>query len=84
MDEDINTTDPLTRKRASNGLSTVGVYSAPPAQTSDKVAFMASASGAGTQLLLAWSNGDRGALEELLPVVYPELRRIGARYCRHA
>ncbi len=44
---------------------------------------MASASGAVTQLLLAWSTGDRGALENLLPVVYPELRRIAARYFRH-
>ena len=36
-----------------------------------------------TQLLLAWSNGDRDALEDLLPVVYGELRRIAARYLRH-
>jgi hypothetical protein len=32
-----------------------------------------------TQLLLAWSNGDRDALEDLLPVVYGELRHIAAR-----
>jgi RNA polymerase sigma factor (TIGR02999 family) len=36
-----------------------------------------------TQLLLAWSNGDRDALEGLLPVVYGELRRIAGRYLRH-
>jgi len=36
-----------------------------------------------TQLLLAWSNGDRDALEDLLPVVYAELRRIAGRYLRH-
>ena len=36
-----------------------------------------------TQLLLAWSKGDRGALEDLLPVVYAELRRIAGRYLRH-
>jgi RNA polymerase sigma factor (TIGR02999 family) len=36
-----------------------------------------------TQLLLAWSNGDRDALEGLIPVVYGELRRIAVRYFRH-
>ena len=44
---------------------------------------MASASGPVTQLLLAWTSGNRAALEELIPVVYPELRRIAARYLRH-
>ena len=44
---------------------------------------MASASGPVTQLLLAWSTGDRAALERLIPVVYPELRRIAGRYLRH-
>jgi len=29
-----------------------------------------------TQLLLAWRNGDDGALERLIPVVYRELRRL--------
>lgn len=29
-----------------------------------------------TQLLLAWSQGDRTALERLTPIVYEELRRI--------
>jgi RNA polymerase sigma factor (TIGR02999 family) len=32
---------------------------------------------------LAWSSGDRDALEGLIPVVYGELRRIAARYLRH-
>lgn len=36
-----------------------------------------------TQLLLAWSKGDRDALEDLLPAVYAELRRIAGRYLRH-
>ena len=36
-----------------------------------------------THLLLAWSNGDRDALEDLIPVVYGELRRIAGRYFRH-
>jgi RNA polymerase sigma factor (TIGR02999 family) len=33
-----------------------------------------------TQWLAAWSNGDRVALEKLMPVVYPELHRIAKRY----
>jgi RNA polymerase sigma factor (TIGR02999 family) len=33
-----------------------------------------------TQLLLKWSNGDSAALEQLIPMVYPELRRIARRY----
>ena len=35
-----------------------------------------------TRLLLAWSRGDPGALEKLMPLVYPELRRLAARYLR--
>lgn len=35
-----------------------------------------------TQLLVAWTNGNRAAFEELIPVVYPELRRIAGRYLR--
>ncbi|MGH9238522.1 MAG: sigma-70 family RNA polymerase sigma factor [Vicinamibacterales bacterium] len=41
---------------------------------------MEAAPGEVTKLLLAWSDGDRGALEGLLGVVYAELRRIAARY----
>jgi RNA polymerase sigma factor (TIGR02999 family) len=33
-----------------------------------------------TQLLLAWSDGDQTALEELTPQVYAELRRLAKRY----
>src|SRR5262245_51780086 len=33
-----------------------------------------------TQLLLAWSDGDQTALEELTPLVYAELRRLAERY----
>jgi RNA polymerase sigma factor (TIGR02999 family) len=29
-----------------------------------------------SRLLVAWNEGDEGALEELIPLVYPELRRI--------
>ncbi len=35
-----------------------------------------------TQLLVRWSDGDRVALEQLLPLVYDELRRIAARQLR--
>ena len=33
-----------------------------------------------TQLLIAWSNGDQAALDELIPLVYAELRRVARRY----
>jgi RNA polymerase sigma-70 factor (ECF subfamily) len=36
-----------------------------------------------TQLLLAWSQGDEGALHQLVPVVYIELRRLAHRYMNH-
>ncbi|MFL6211142.1 MAG: sigma-70 family RNA polymerase sigma factor [Pyrinomonadaceae bacterium] len=35
-----------------------------------------------TQLLVAWSDGNRAALDELLPLVYDELRQIARRYMR--
>jgi RNA polymerase sigma factor (TIGR02999 family) len=35
-----------------------------------------------TALLRAWSRGDRAALDELLPLVYGELRRQAARHMR--
>ena len=35
-----------------------------------------------TQLLLAWSDGDKAALEELTPLVYAELHRLAKRYMR--
>jgi RNA polymerase sigma factor (TIGR02999 family) len=35
-----------------------------------------------TQLLLAWSSGDRTALDKLTPLVYDELRRMAHRYMR--
>ena len=35
-----------------------------------------------TRLLVAWSNGDRAALDELIPLVYDELRRLASRYMR--
>jgi RNA polymerase sigma-70 factor, ECF subfamily len=35
-----------------------------------------------TQLLLAWSEGDRAALDQLMPLVYSELRRLAKSYMR--
>lgn len=35
-----------------------------------------------TQLLLDWSNGDRAALDQLMPVVYRELYKIATAYLR--
>lgn len=35
-----------------------------------------------TQLLLRWSNGDRAALDDLMPMVYNELRRLAGIYLR--
>jgi RNA polymerase sigma factor (TIGR02999 family) len=35
-----------------------------------------------TQTLIDWSNGDREALDRLIPVVYTELRRQAARHLR--
>jgi RNA polymerase sigma factor (TIGR02999 family) len=35
-----------------------------------------------TRLLAAWSQGDRAALERLVPIVYDELRRIAERAMR--
>jgi RNA polymerase sigma factor (TIGR02999 family) len=36
--------------------------------------------GALTQLLIAWSQGDAAALEQLAPLVYAELRKLAHRY----
>ena len=35
-----------------------------------------------TQLLYSWSKGDNAALDQLIPLVYPELRRLARRYMR--
>ena len=35
-----------------------------------------------TQQLVAWSKGDAAALEQLIPAVYQELRRMADRYLR--
>lgn len=35
-----------------------------------------------TELLLRWRQGERAALEDLIPLVYPRLRRMAHRYMR--
>jgi RNA polymerase sigma factor (TIGR02999 family) len=35
-----------------------------------------------TQLLVNWSRGDKAALEQLMPLVYGELRRLASAYLR--
>lgn len=35
-----------------------------------------------TQLLLAWGNGDQRAFEQLLPLIYDELRQLAERYLK--
>src|SRR5260370_308781 len=35
-----------------------------------------------TNLLIAWQDGDKAALDKLIPIVYDELRRQAARYLR--
>jgi RNA polymerase sigma factor (TIGR02999 family) len=35
-----------------------------------------------TRLLVAWGNGNHAALDELIPLVYDELRRLAGRYMR--
>src|SRR5437763_4449689 len=35
-----------------------------------------------TDLLLAWGNGDRNALDRVIPLVYQELRRLAHRQMR--
>jgi RNA polymerase sigma factor (TIGR02999 family) len=36
-----------------------------------------------TSLLLDWREGDKAALDQLIPLVYDELRRIAHRYVQH-
>jgi RNA polymerase sigma factor (TIGR02999 family) len=35
-----------------------------------------------TELLIAWSGGDSGALEDLTPLIYEQLRHLAARHLR--
>jgi RNA polymerase sigma factor (TIGR02999 family) len=44
---------------------------------------MASSAKEITQMLVEWSNGRQEVLEELMPLVYDELRRLAAHHLRH-
>src|SRR6185295_9680061 len=35
-----------------------------------------------TKFLIDWNNGDRAALDKLMPLVYSELRRLASNYLR--
>ena len=35
-----------------------------------------------TRLLTAWSDGDEGALEQLVPIIHAELHRLAKHYLR--
>ena len=45
-------------------------YTGPPATMAQRI----------TELLLAWGEGDQTALEQLIPLVHAELRRVARRY----
>jgi RNA polymerase sigma factor (TIGR02999 family) len=57
----------------------------PPGKTDDQGATGESGRAAGevSGLLLAWGHGDLGARDNLVPLVYGELRRRAAVYLRH-
>ena len=42
----------------------------------------APSSGEITELLLAWGNGDREALDKLMPIIYRELHKLASHYMR--
>jgi RNA polymerase sigma-70 factor (ECF subfamily) len=52
------------------------------AKTEDRAAAAPAPPGEVTRLLLAWRQGDRDALERLIPLVYGELHRMAERYLR--
>jgi RNA polymerase sigma factor (TIGR02999 family) len=52
------------------------------ANTEDRAAAAPAPPGEITRLLLAWRQGDQGALERLIPLVYEELHRMAERYLR--
>jgi RNA polymerase sigma factor (TIGR02999 family) len=52
------------------------------ARTEDRDAAAPAHPGEVTQLLLAWRQGDRNALDRLIPLVYAELHRMAERYLR--
>src|SRR5256886_15937744 len=36
-----------------------------------------------TELLIEWSNGDKAALDKLMPLIHEELRRLAHHYMSH-
>ena len=62
------------------------IRSSPKGTASSALAFMTDQRNSDplgvTQLLSAWSNGDRAALDRMLPLVYEELRQLAAHHLR--
>ena len=56
------------------------VYSRISALGACRIAGISMAAARVTGLLIEWGNGDRGALDRLMPLVYEELRRIARRH----
>src|SRR5262245_47046938 len=52
------------------------------AKTEDRAAAPPASPGEVTRLLLAWRQGDRSALDRLIPLVYGELHRMAERHLR--
>jgi RNA polymerase sigma factor (TIGR02999 family) len=66
----------LRRRRTNSALSVNNICS-----VAGRRGFMSSPSSQEvTRLLVAWSNGDRAALDQLMPVVYAELHRMAHRH----
>jgi RNA polymerase sigma factor (TIGR02999 family) len=61
---------------------TAGVRAHRPARRYNRPKAMPNPVGDVTGLLKRWSSGDEAALDELLPIVYDELRRLAGHYLR--
>jgi hypothetical protein len=70
----------ITRLRKKPGVSSGGIIQ--PIAMLEVAQTGEPAGGEVTRLLLAWSNGDRTALDSLTTVVYDELHRLASRYMK--
>lgn len=60
--------------------ATLALLSAPPVPHGEQMSAPSPTPHHVTSLLQAWSQGDEDALQQLIPVVYDELRRVARRY----
>ena len=58
------------------------ILSRKPRKTFENTVMSVSSRGEVTELLLAWSGGEESALDKLVPLLRPELRRLAHRYMR--